>query len=168
MSFIENNLLSNEKLILFSKMHKIVFALPVIMLLLALFFAIHGGPARFSAPLPFLPLSMRVLLTLICLAVTLFTGIDALISYETSEYGVTNKRILIKTGWIRRNTLELFLDKVEAINVTQSVPGRVFGYGTLRVVGTGGTEDPFFYIPDPLKFRKVAQQQVDLYTTKHS
>ncbi len=164
MNFIKNNLLSNEKLIFFSKMHKIIFALPTIMVVLALFFAIQGGPARFSAHIPFLPFSMRVLLTLICLAVALFTGIDAWISYETSEYGVTNKRILIKTGWIRRNTLELFLDKVEAINVTQSIPGRIFGYGTIRMVGTGGTEDPFFYIPDPLNFRKVAQQQVDSYT----
>ncbi len=162
MSFIKDNLLPTEKLIYFSKMHWIIFVLPVFMFILAIFFASHGGGTRFSTRMPFLPFSLGQLATLVCFVVAIFTGIDSYISYHTSEYGITNRRIMIKTGWIRTNSLELFMDKVEAINVNQSIPGRIFGYGTLRVVGTGGTEDPFFYIPNPLKFRKVAQQQVEL------
>jgi uncharacterized membrane protein YdbT with pleckstrin-like domain len=168
MSFIEKNLLTDEKLIYYSKMHWIIFSLPVFMLILAILFIFSRLGIHFSAHLPYLRINFRELVSLIFFAVAVLTGIDSYISYETSEYGITNKRILIKTGWIRRNTLELFLDKVEALNVNQSIPGRILGYGTLRVVGTGGTEDPFFYIPNPLQFRKIAQQQVELHRTSNS
>jgi len=160
MSYIDSNLLKSEKLIYFTRVHWIVFAMPALFLLGTLLVAIFGD-RLFRVPLPFLPISLSTLMTLICLGVTILAGLDALIRYLTSEYGITNKRVLIKTGWIQRNSLELFLRKVEAIYVDQSILGRLFDYGTLRVVGTGGTQDPFFYIPNPLKFRRIAQQQVD-------
>ena len=82
-----------------------------------------------------------------------------LVEYRTSEFAVTTKRIIIKVGLIRRRTLELLLTKVETVGVDQSIPGRVLGFGTILVTGTGGTKEPFSNIADPMEFRRHVQEQ---------
>lgn len=77
----------------------------------------------------------------------------------TTELAVTNKRVIIKTGWISRRTLEMNLGKIENIGVDQGILGRILGYGTIIVIGTGGTREPFPNIADPLGFRKAVQAQ---------
>jgi uncharacterized membrane protein YdbT with pleckstrin-like domain len=72
---------------------------------------------------------------------------------------VTNRRVLIKVGFIRRHSLELLLPKVEGIAVDQGILGRILGYGTIIVTGTGGTKEPFRNIIAPMEFRKMVQQQ---------
>ena len=84
-------------------------------------------------------------------------GILPLIKRLTSEYVITNKRIIIKTGLISRHTLEMNMPKIETINVEQSIFGRIFDYGTITIIGTGGTKEAFEYIKDPLEFRKNYQ-----------
>ena len=87
---------------------------------------------------------------------TLF--IAPLIDKYTDEFGITNKRVIIKTGLIKRNTFEMNLSKIESINVDQSILGRILGYGTIEVIGTGGTKNIFYKIRQPLKFRKKFQE----------
>jgi uncharacterized membrane protein YdbT with pleckstrin-like domain len=87
---------------------------------------------------------------------TLF--IAPLIAMSTSEFAITNKRIIIKVGLFSRYTLEMNLNKIESINVNQSVLGRMLGYGTIVVIGTGGTKEPFAGISDPITFRKKFQE----------
>jgi uncharacterized membrane protein YdbT with pleckstrin-like domain len=161
MSYIETNLLNNEHVIHSNRPHRIVFVLPALYALLTLL--LYGYLTLYSAnsAYRFFGISFdQVLLTILC-AMTLLELCRAWILYQYSEYAVTNKRILLKTGWIQRRSIEIFLDKVEAIEVDQSIAGRVFNYGALTVVGTGGSRDPFLYAPDPLLFRKKAQQQID-------
>jgi uncharacterized membrane protein YdbT with pleckstrin-like domain len=88
---------------------------------------------------------------------TLF--IAPLIAYYTSEFAITNKRLIIKTGFISRNTFEMNLSKIESINVNQSILGRVLGYGTIVIMGTGSTREPFAAIRDPLILRKKFLEQ---------
>ena len=76
----------------------------------------------------------------------------------TSEFAITNKRIIIKVGLISRRTLEMNLGKVESINVDQSIMGRILGYGTINIIGTGGTKELFADISSPLDFRKQYQE----------
>jgi len=87
---------------------------------------------------------------------TLF--IAPLIALSTSEFAITNKRVIIKVGLISRRTLEMNLSKIESVNVNQGMLGRMLGYGTIVVVGTGGTKEPFAAISDPLTFRKKFQE----------
>ena len=87
---------------------------------------------------------------------TLF--ISPLIASATSEFAITDKRIIIKVGLISRRTLEMNLSKIESVNVNQSVLGRLLGYGTIVVVGTGGSKEPFAVISAPLEFRKKFQE----------
>jgi len=81
----------------------------------------------------------------------------AYVRYRTSEFAVTDKRVLIKTGLIRRDTLETLLNKVENITVKQGLLGRVLNYGTIHVTGTGSTKATFSNIAAPLEFRKQVQ-----------
>jgi uncharacterized membrane protein YdbT with pleckstrin-like domain len=75
-----------------------------------------------------------------------------------SEFAVTNRRIIIKTGFVARRTVEMNLSKIESVNVDQTVMGRIFGYGSITIIGTGGTRESFHNIARPLEFRKAFQE----------
>ena len=87
---------------------------------------------------------------------TLF--IAPLIDIYTDEFAITNKRVIIKIGFIRRKTLEMNLSKIESVNVYQTILGRILGYGMIHVIGTGGTKEIFTMIRKPLQFRKKFQE----------
>lgn len=75
-----------------------------------------------------------------------------------SEYVITNRRIIIKTGFIARNSFEMNLSKIESVNVEQSIMGRILNYGSITIIGSGGTRETFHNIAHPLKFRKSFQE----------
>lgn len=79
----------------------------------------------------------------------------------STEIAVTNRRVIIKTGLASRKTLEMNLGKVETLSVNQSVLGRLFGYGTIQVIGSGGTAEPLPYVANPLDLRKAIQEARD-------
>lgn len=90
---------------------------------------------------------------------TLF--IAPLVARATSEFAVTNRRVIIKVGLVSRKTVELNLEKVESIGVEQTILGRLLGHGTLVVVGTGGTKEPFRRIADPMAFRRAVNEATE-------
>lgn len=73
----------------------------------------------------------------------------------STELAVTNKRVIAKFGLIRRNTVELRLDRIEGLRVNQGILGRIFNYGSVVVSGTGGTQEPIPAISRPLDFRRL-------------
>ncbi|MDD3405160.1 MAG: PH domain-containing protein [Sphingobacteriia bacterium] len=86
---------------------------------------------------------------------TLF--IRPILKMKFDEFVITNKRVVVKTGIIKRETLELLNNKIEAINVNQGIMGRLFNYGTIIICGTGGTKSAFPRISNPIEFRKAFQ-----------
>lgn len=150
MSFIDASLLPQENVLYRTRLHWIVFVPPVVWLVLAVMLAFQAG--AFGQGVAFA--------AAVCLVLFLATGTGALIDYFTSEFGVTNRRVLAKMGWIRRDTIEVLLRSLEAIQVSQSILGRVFGYGTVVIIGTGGTREVFHKVADPFALRKVIQAQV--------
>lgn len=76
----------------------------------------------------------------------------------SDEFVITNKRIVIKTGLFSRRTLEMNLNKVETVNVDQSIFGRLLGFGNVTVIGTGGTRETFSDLADPIAFRRNFQE----------
>lgn len=90
-----------------------------------------------------------------------------LVQNSSTEFGVTNKRVIIKTGLIWRRTQEVILQKVESIEVNQSIPGRILGYGTIIITGSGGSNEPHKNISQPLPFRRAVQEQVELLSKDH-
>ena len=87
---------------------------------------------------------------------TLF--IAPLVDRYTDEFAITNKRVVIKTGLISRRTVELNLNKIESVNVDQTIMGRIFGFGSITIIGIGGTRELFPNIRKPLEFRKKFQE----------
>jgi uncharacterized membrane protein YdbT with pleckstrin-like domain len=71
----------------------------------------------------------------------------------TTETDVTNMRVVHKTGFIKRRTFEMALDKVESVDVNQSIPGRILSYGSVTVRGVGEGAETIDMIASPLEFR---------------
>lgn len=84
---------------------------------------------------------------------------------SANEMAVTNKRVIIKVGFLTKRTIELFLSKVESVEVEQTLAGRIMGYGSITLRGTGGTNEPFSQVANPLEFRRQVQHQVEEHTT---
>ncbi len=168
MRYIHDTLLHDEKIVHATQPHWIVFFPAIFSAFLALVLVIYLPSALSTIGNTVLfGVTINKWIPLILLLVAIIQGIRAFIMYHTSEYGITNKRIVMKTGWIQRRSVEIFLEKVEAIYVNQSITGRFMGFGTIIIVGTGGSKDPFVYVPAPLKFRHRAQEQIDLEDQKH-
>jgi uncharacterized membrane protein YdbT with pleckstrin-like domain len=71
----------------------------------------------------------------------------------TTEIAVTDRRIIYKSGFIRRYTVEMHMDKVESVDVDQSVFGRIFDYGSVIIHGTGAGLEPLSYVDHPIDLR---------------
>lgn len=150
MSYVENHLLPNETVLYLTRLSRIVYLKAVLVLLVGIGFAAWAaqGPDRMN------PLYAVAGLAFLA-GVTLF--LVAFIRRLSSEFAVTNKRVIVKVGLLSRRSIELLLTKVEAITVDQTLWGRIFGYGSITIIGTGGTKEPFHLIGDPLEFRRQSQ-----------
>lgn len=78
---------------------------------------------------------------------------------RSNEAAVTNKRLIAKTGLIRRDTIEIPLNKVSSLQIRQGLVGRMLGYGSLLISDAGTTYAPIKYIHDPLTFRRCFFEQ---------
>ena len=101
-------------------------------------------------------------LTLFCLALAAVAGLAALywtatawFHRWTTETDVTNMRVAHKTGFIKRRTFEISLDKIESVDVNQSILGRLMNYGDLTIRGSGEGTQTISTIASPLAFRKA-------------
>lgn len=101
-------------------------------------------------------------LSLICLAaaaviavVALYWTVRAWFHRMTTETDVTNKRVVHKTGFIKRRTFEIALDKVESVDVNQTIMGRILNYGDVTIMGVGEGRETIATIAEPLAFRNA-------------
>jgi hypothetical protein len=94
--------------------------------------------------------------------VAVVVAIGGLWHRSSTELSVTNRRVMVKTGIVLRHTMEILLSKVESIEVDQTITGRVLGFGSIIVRGTGGTPEPIQLIDNPQEFRKQVQEQIGL------
>lgn len=165
-SYIDSNLMNGERVIFRTKPHWIIYGNAIGLCVLCLF-SLMVLPFTGIGQIHFFGYKLWLLLLVFSGIGALVTSSVAHIDYISSEFGITNKRVLIKLGFISRRSLEVLLPKVESICVIQSIPGRIFKYGTIIISGTGGSKDAFRNIPEPLEFRKKVQTQVDIYEDEH-
>lgn len=149
MGYIDKELLPNEQVVARTTRHKIVLVLPMLVCILFVVAAVATTVAQVS-----------VWFTVAEFAIASVVAGVAWISYRSAEFAVTTFRLVLKQGWVSRRTIELQLNKVEALNVDQTLFGRMLGYGTLRVIGTGGTTEVFSIVSHPAKFRTAVQAQI--------
>ncbi len=159
MGYVSNNLLSDEQIIYSGKITNYIFLPGIVSLIIAFsifFISLSGdmqGEEELSSYAPFV------------FFVFFIYGAGQIISklfYKFStELAVTNKRIIVKTGFIKRNTIELNHNRIESISVDQSVLGRILNYGDVFIRGTGGVLTPVKAIDNPISFRNESMKVVD-------
>jgi uncharacterized membrane protein YdbT with pleckstrin-like domain len=145
--YIEEILQPDEKVLYSTTIHWIVY-LPAILAWIASigFFALARGPID-GINIVWLGLSG------VSAVLGLYWSFRAWFRRWTSETDVTNRRVVHKEGFIQRDTFEMSLDRVESVDVSQSIPGRLLGYGDVTIVGVGDTEKPIEMITSPIQFR---------------
>ena len=162
MSYAEKHLIAGETVQYETRLHWIVMvghalvaaALALIgaAVLLVPANAVNSGTVSYSNALRWAGIG--------CLLVAaVFFGIG-LVRRNATEMAVTNRRVIVKTGLVDRRTIELLLQRIESIAVEEPALGRVLGYGTVIVRGTGGTPEVFRQIARPLEFREQVQRQI--------
>jgi uncharacterized membrane protein YdbT with pleckstrin-like domain len=162
MSYVEKHLMDGETVVYVTRLHWIVLAGPLILALLLsvpgiallVLSGMHAGDTR---PATESMLAGGVILT----AIALIIFVRGILNRNATEMAVTNKRVVAKVGVAARRTVEMILSRVESIGVEETVVGRMLGYGTVIVRGTGGTPESFDKIAHPLEFRTQVQQQID-------
>ncbi len=147
MSYIRKNLLSDEQLVYSTRKHWVIFSFPSFWTIVGLILLMQKD--------------ILILLGYLTLIIALYYWIVAITTYLTSEFAVTNKRVLIKTGFTYRQTWETLLSKVATLEVKQNIIGRLLNYGTLIIQNTGGGKDSFTIINSPLLFRRKVQEQAE-------
>jgi uncharacterized membrane protein YdbT with pleckstrin-like domain len=167
MSYVEKHLIEGETIIYQTRLHWTVLIVPI---LLGLLFASTGAgmfvlTGRIQADQTMAHESLMIMGAAFLVIALLFIARGVLVRNAT-EMTVTNKRLFVKVGLAARRTIELLLSRVESIGVEESVMGRMLGYGTVIVHGTGGTPEIFNRIAHPLEFRTQVQQQIEKFQEK--
>lgn len=150
MSYVESTLLSGEQIVYNAKIHWFIFV-PGALLVAFGIYLFTVGTEEGAGPV----------FGVFALLFGLVSLLKAFIQRNTTALAVTTKRVVAKFGLLRRSTMELNHSKVESFHVDQSILGRLFGFGTLVVNGTGGGKTPIPNINSPLEFRREAMQTID-------
>jgi uncharacterized membrane protein YdbT with pleckstrin-like domain len=150
MTSLDDQLLSGERIVYRTRPHWILFGGPLLVAFLGLILGIvlqvttqdywYAGAAL--------------------VGVALLLAIPPGIRYLSSDFAITDKRVLARMGVVHRQSLETLLSKIEGLGVEQDLWGRLLGYGTITLTGTGGTRESIAGIPRPLEFRRQVQAQI--------
>ena len=166
MSYIEKHLISGEAVLYKTRLHSVAVLFPLFLTLVfaaaGAFCLYDGSSNRRSDPSDAKGFAVAGLVLLVIAGITL-TG--AVMKRNSTEMAVTNRRVLIKSGIMSRRTIEMLLSKIESVVITEPFFGRMLGYGTVVIRGTGGTPEPFYLIANPVEFRRHVQEQIEARQT---
>ncbi len=153
MSYVQSILLSDERILLITRLHWIHFRKAILIgIVLAASVMIYTSTNSMWA---------YILVAIVGLGF-LVAFIAELLTYMTTELAVTDRRVIHKTGVISRETMEQQISRIDSITVYQTIAGRILGYGTIDIRGSGTSFTPVTKIAGPLNFRKAVQQAMDV------
>lgn len=150
MGFIEKRLLNDETILYRAKTSWKVIIWPIFLIILLIWMS-----SKIHAIVTFL----AVVYSLIFIATVVMIIV-------TTEFALTNRRIIAKRGIIQQHSLEILLSKVESITISQPLVGRIFGFGTVTVTGSGGTQEYFKSIDNPMELRKRVNEQISVLSNR--
>ncbi|MGB4100341.1 MAG: PH domain-containing protein [Alphaproteobacteria bacterium] len=152
--YVQETMMTGEDLVYEADLSWVVFLKPALLTaVLCLIAALGIGDGAF-------------LMWMLGLGAALLGIGGAVIRRMTTEVAVTNRRIILKTGLIKRETMEQFLEKIDSIAVDQGVIDRLANSGTITVRGSGQSSSPVSDIDHPLQFRKMVNEQIERIKTK--
>ncbi len=148
MGYIDRSLISGERLVYRTRLHWNVLLKPLLWGGILIAAGAASLATRYhAAAWALIPLGLFIML---------FTYTN----YASSEFGVTNKRVLVKTGFMGTQSFEILLARVEGIGVAQTLWQKMLNYGTIIISGTGGSKEKFSQITAPFEFRRQVQEQI--------
>ena len=100
------------------------------------------------------PMVFWIILGIPTLGLTLFIALYEFLRLKNTEQGVTNKRVIFKTGIISRKTSEMTLKSIETVEIDQGIFGRLFGFGDIKVTGRGISDVVFKGLADPMSAKR--------------
>jgi uncharacterized membrane protein YdbT with pleckstrin-like domain len=162
MSYIEASQVPGESIVYRTRLHWVVMLRHVLLGLLLL--AGSGALLSYLLDQPRLGntgehlAKAGVAVLLACAIAVILAGV---VRRNATEMAVTSRRVVVKQGLVSRKTIEMLLNKIETIEVSEPMMGRMLGYGSITIVGTGGTSEPFHKMAHPLQFRSEVQQQLE-------
>lgn len=135
--------IDDEDIVYFAKLHWVLFAAPILCLLIAIALV-------FWPPVYFLGLILGVF--------SILWVLMTWVTYHFSSITIKKKQVILRTGVIVRQTVDMPLSKIETIDIRQSIVGTIFRYGSLVITGTGGTRHLINYLQRPLTCRRYIEQ----------
>jgi uncharacterized membrane protein YdbT with pleckstrin-like domain len=149
MRYVRRVLQPGETIVYSTKLHWIIYWRAILLLIVCIMLA---GAAWYVADNKNLSLALAIAAVIFAL-LGLSSALRTSIRRWTTELAVTDRRVIYKEGLIARRTLEMNRSRVESVDVYQTILGRILGYGTITLRGTGGSLEPMHTIDDPLTFR---------------
>ena len=143
MSFIEKNLSANERIVYKAKLHWYIYLRGIFLIVLGLLI----GKASYGA------------CGFLCFIGVISLFLAFMLS-SSSEFAVTNKRIILKTGFIKRKFIEIQLNKSEGLQIEEGVMGRMLGFGSLKIT-SGGVTEVFRPVAKPFEFKKQVNNAIE-------
>jgi uncharacterized membrane protein YdbT with pleckstrin-like domain len=151
MSYVRSILQPNEKILVIGRLHWIVYMQAILLLVVGILIVALGSNLTNE--------SIRTYFTYTTVAIF---GVGAAVSFLhawfirwITEFAVTDRRVIYKCGFISRHTVEMNMDKIESVDVDQSLLGRMLNYGTIHVLGTGEGIESLRRIAAPLALRNA-------------
>jgi uncharacterized membrane protein YdbT with pleckstrin-like domain len=151
MNYVTRVLQPGESVVHASRLHWVIFTRAIIAAIICLVLVIAAMYTAGSQT-QYLSLALWIAAAIFAL-LGVAAALRAFVRRATTEFAVTDHRVIYKSGLLARHTLEMNRSKVESVDVNQSIPGRFLGYGTVIVRGTGGSLEPIRNVADPLTFR---------------
>jgi membrane protein YdbS with pleckstrin-like domain len=150
MAYYTKVLQPDERVLAVGRLHWFIYGRAFLILLLAVALAIGA----FWIPDPnWQHIAWLAAAGVVALALLAF--LVASIRRHATEIVVTNKRVIYKRGVLSRYTVEMHTSKIETVDVDQGILGRLLGYGTVEVRGTGSGIEPLRQIGHPLEIRNA-------------
>lgn len=152
MSYYAKVLRDDEKVLFLGELHPIIYVRAALLLLGAAILGVWwlvAGKQQAGWSL------MLACTCVLMLCMGLGSLLDAWIRRRTTEIVVTNLRVIIKRGLIRRFTVEMNMSKIETVDVVQGIIARLLGFGTVNIRGTGAGLEPLRRISAPVALRNA-------------
>lgn len=136
--------MNNQQVLYIARLHWLLFAGPLIMAIAALYLGIYW--------LQFKEVALGLLV------ISLIWGATTWLNYYLSSLTIEKKRIVFRTGILVRKITDIPVNKIESVDIRQSILGSIWRYGSLSVIGTGGTLHYINYVSKPLTCRRYIEQ----------
>jgi uncharacterized membrane protein YdbT with pleckstrin-like domain len=136
----------DKEVVYVARLHWVIFTGPVLLLLLAV-----GLGSLWSGK------EMQMLVSFLLIIATIW-GIMTWVNYECSYLTIKQKQLILRTGLLVRFTTDIPMSRIESLDIRQTVLGSLFQYGSVLIIGTGGSRQLMHYVAKPLTCRRYIEQ----------